>query len=317
MRTLFAEDPKRFKRFSIRFQDILVDCSKNIVTEETLGLLIGLADEVGLRDAIEKMFTGDKINETEDRAVLHTALRNRENRPVDVDGKDVMPDVNAVLKKMQAFSAKVISGDWKGFTNKRMSDIVNIGIGGSDLGPVMVTECLRPYAKEGLSVHFVSNVDGTHIVETLKKLNPETTLFLIASKTFTTQETMTNALSAREWFLRHAKDETHVSKHFVAISTNAEKVEAFGIDRDNMFVFWDWVGGRYSTSNYWRVPLQWMGISGRRHLRKTSLSFWDSLASGTTTSSGHKPKLSCLMTNICTDSLHTSNRGIWRVTENM
>jgi glucose-6-phosphate isomerase len=212
MRTLFAEDPKRFKRFSIRFQDILVDCSKNIVTEETLGLLIGLADEVGLRDAIEKMFTGDKINETEDRAVLHTALRNRENRPVDVDGKDVMPDVNAVLKKMQAFSAKVISGDWKGFTNKRMSDIVNIGIGGSDLGPVMVTECLRPYAKEGLSVHFVSNVDGTHIVETLKKLNPETTLFLIASKTFTTQETMTNALSAREWFLRHAKDETHVSK---------------------------------------------------------------------------------------------------------
>jgi glucose-6-phosphate isomerase len=241
MRALFAEDPERFKKFSIRFQDILVDYSKNIVTEETLGLLIGLADEVGLRDAMEKMFTGDKINETEDRAVLHTASRNRENRPVYVDGRDVMPEVNAVLKKMQAFSDKVISGDWKGFTNKRISDIV-----GSDLGPVMVTECLRPYAKEGLSVHFVSNVDGTHIVETLKRLNPETTLFLIASKTFTTQETMTNALSAREWFLRYAKDETHVSKHFVAISTNAEKVEAFGIDRDNMFVFWDWVGGRYS-----------------------------------------------------------------------
>ncbi|UCB49706.1 MAG: glucose-6-phosphate isomerase [Deltaproteobacteria bacterium] len=246
MRTLFAEDPERFKKFSIRFNDILVDYSKNIITEETLGLLIGLADEVGLRDAIEKMFSGDKINETEDRAVLHTALRNRKNTPVYVEGNDVMPEVNGVLKKMEAFSDKVISGDWRGFTGKRITDIVNIGIGGSDLGPVMVTECLRPYAKEGLSAHFVSNVDGTHIVETLKRLNPETTLFLIASKTFTTQETMTNALSAREWFLSHSKDETHVSKHFVALSTNTEKVQAFGIDKDNMFVFWDWVGGRYS-----------------------------------------------------------------------
>ena len=246
MKGLFAEDPERFEKLTIRFNDILVDYSKNILTEETLGMLIGLANEVGLKDAIEKMFAGDKINETEDRAVLHTALRNRENRPVYVDGKDVMPDVNAVLEKMKEFSDRVISGDWHGFTGKRMTDMVNIGIGGSDLGPVMVTECLRPYAKEGLSVHFVSNVDGTHIVETLKGLNPETTLFLIASKTFTTQETMTNALSAREWFLRHAKDETHVSKHFVALSTNTEKVEAFGIDKDNMFVFWDWVGGRYS-----------------------------------------------------------------------
>jgi len=246
MKTLFAEDPERFKKFSIRFNEMLVDYSKNIITDETLVLLIGLADEVGLKDAIEKMFTGDRINETENRAVLHTALRNRENRPIYVGGKDVMPEVNGVLKKMAEFSDKVMSGKWKGFTGKRVADIVNIGIGGSDLGPVMVTECLRPYAKEGVSVHFVSNVDGTHLVETLKGLNPETTLFLIASKTFTTQETMTNALSARQWFLRHAKDETHVSKHFVALSTNTEKVEAFGIDKDNMFVFWDWVGGRYS-----------------------------------------------------------------------
>jgi len=246
MRDLFAEDPERFKKFSIRFKDILVDYSKNRITEETLQLFVGLADEVGLKDAIEKMFTGDKINETEDRAVLHIALRNRENTPINVDGEDVMPHVNAVLKKIKKFSGGVISGDWKGFTGKRITDIVNIGIGGSDLGPVMVTECLRPYAKEGLSVHFVSNVDGTHIVETLKKLNPESTLFLIASKTFTTQETMTNGFSAREWFLNYARDEAQISKHFVALSTNREGVKAFGIDEDNMFVFWDWVGGRYS-----------------------------------------------------------------------
>ena len=246
MRTLFAEDPERFKKFSVQFQDILVDYSKNIVTEETLGLLMGLADDVELRDAVEKMFTGDKINETEDRAVLHIALRNRENTPIHVDGKDVMPEVNTVLKKMEEFSRKVISGAWKGFTRKKVTDIVNIGIGGSDLGPVMATECLRPYSKEGLSVHFVSNVDGTHMVETLRGLNPETTLFLIASKTFTTQETMTNAFSARDWFLEHAKDQAHISKHFVAISTNTEKVREFGIHEDNMFIFWDWVGGRYS-----------------------------------------------------------------------
>jgi glucose-6-phosphate isomerase len=246
MRDLFREDPGRFGNFSIPFNDILVDYSKNRVTEETLRLLIDLAEEAGLRDGIEKMFTGDKINETENRAVLHVALRNRANTPVYVDGEDVMPQVNAVLARMKAFSEKVISGEWRGYTGRKISDIVNIGIGGSDLGPVMVTECLRPYAKEGMAAHFVSNVDGTHIAETLKKLHPETSLFMIASKTFTTQETMTNAFTARNWFLNHAKDTGHVAKHFVAISTNTEQVQAFGIDRENMFVFWDWVGGRYS-----------------------------------------------------------------------
>ena len=246
MRTLFAEDPKRFQKFSLCFEDILVDFSKNRITEETLNLLLGLVEEIGLNDAIEKMFTGDKINETENRAVLHVALRNRSNTPITVDGVDVMPNVNAVLEKMKGFSDKVISGQWQGFTNQKISDVVNIGIGGSDLGPVMVTEALKPYARDGMSVYFVSNVDGTHMAETLKKLDPATTLFIVASKTFTTQETMTNAFTAREWFLNHAKDEAHVAKHFVAVSTNANEVEAFGIDKENMFEFWDWVGGRYS-----------------------------------------------------------------------
>ncbi len=246
MKDLFADDPDRFNKYSIRFNGILVDYSKNIITEDTLKLLLKLTDDVGLRDALNKMFTGESINETEDRAVLHTALRNRINIPVCVNDKNVMPEVNAVLSKMKDFSDKIITGEWKGFTDKKITDIVNIGIGGSDLGPVMVTECLRPYAKVGLEVHFVSNVDGTHITETLKQLNPETTLFLIASKTFTTQETMTNAFAAREWFLKCAKDHAYVTKHFVALSTNIEKVEEFGIDKDNMFVFWDWVGGRYS-----------------------------------------------------------------------
>ena len=246
MKDLFADDPDRFKKYSIRFNGILVDYSKNIVTEETLNLLLKLTDDVGLRDALNKMFNGERINETEDRAVLHTALRNRINSPVCVNDKDVMPEIKAVLSKMKDFSERIISGEWKGFTGKKITDIVNIGIGGSDLGPVMVTESLRPYAKGGLEVHFVSNVDGTHITETLKALNPETTLFLIASKTFTTQETMTNAFEAREWFLKCAKDRACVAKHFVALSTNIEKVEEFGIDKDNMFVFWDWVGGRYS-----------------------------------------------------------------------
>jgi len=245
MKDLFAEDGERFKKFSLRFNDILIDYSKNRITEETLKLLFGLVEEIDLKDAIEKMFTGDKINETENRAVLHIALRNRGYSPIYVDGEDVMPHVNAVLEQVKAFSRKIISGAWKGYTGKHITDIVNIGIGGSDLGPVMVTECLKPYA-QGLSAHFVSNVDGTHLVETLKPLNPETTLFMIASKTFTTQETMTNAFSAREWFLKSAKDEALVSKHFVAISTNAEAVERFGIARENMFEFWDWVGGRYS-----------------------------------------------------------------------
>jgi glucose-6-phosphate isomerase len=246
MRDLFAQDPERFIKFSIRFRDILVDFSKNRITEETLNLLLSLAEEIDLRDAIERMFTGDIINETEGRAVLHIALRNRENRPIYVGGEDVMPHVNAVLGKMNRFSTQVITGQWKGFTGRPITDIVNIGIGGSDLGPAMVTECLQPYAKPGLSVHFISNVDATHIVQTLKQLDPETTLFMIASKTFTTQETMTNAFSARDWFMAKAKDPMHISRHFVAISSNTEKVEAFGINRDNMFVFWDWVGGRYS-----------------------------------------------------------------------
>ncbi len=246
MRSLFAGNPDRFVTFSLRFNDILVDYSKNIITEETRALLLGLADEMRLREAIEKMFAGDIINQTEKRAVLHVALRNRSTTPIFVAGEDVMPKVNAVLNRMKAFSHSVMSGTWKGFSGKRITDMVNIGIGGSDLGPMMVTECLRPYAHTDLALHFVSNVDGTHIVETLKKLNPETTIFLIASKTFTTQETMTNAFSAREWFLAGAKDDRHVARHFAAISTNHQKVTAFGIDAENMFEIWDWVGGRYS-----------------------------------------------------------------------
>ncbi len=246
MRDLFAKDPQRFSKFSICFNDILVDYSKNRVTEKTLALLLALADEIELKNAIDQMFRGEKINETEDRAVLHIALRHRDSTPLSVDGNDVIPHVTTVLEKMKKFSTEVTSGEWKGYTGKSISDIVNIGIGGSDLGPVMVTEALKPYATAGIKVHFVSNVDGTHITETLKQLDPETTLFMIASKTFTTQETMTNAFAARQWFLDAAGDEGHISKHFVALSTNTEKVAAFGIDPDNMFVFWDWVGGRYS-----------------------------------------------------------------------
>ncbi len=246
MRDLFKSDKERFNKFSIIFGDILFDYSKNIITEETISLLVKLAEEAKLNDAIEKMFSGDKINETEKRAVLHVALRNKSNTPIYVDGVDVMPEVNRVLNQMKEFSDKIISGEWKGYTGKKITDIVNIGIGGSDLGPVMVTEALKPYKKQDINAHFVSNVDGTHIAETLKKLNPETTLFIISSKTFTTQETMTNANTAREWFLSYAKDENHIKKHFVAVSTNEKEVKKFGIDPENMFVFWDWVGGRYS-----------------------------------------------------------------------
>ncbi|MDU2734305.1 MAG: glucose-6-phosphate isomerase, partial [Mixta calida] len=224
---------------------MLVDFSKNRITSETLDKLQALAKETDLAGAIKSMFSGEKINRTEDRAVLHVALRNRSNTPILVDGKDVMPEVNAVLEKMKSFSERIIGGDWKGYTGKAITDVVNIGIGGSDLGPYMVTEALRPY-KNHLNMHFVSNVDGTHIAETLKKVNPETTLFLVASKTFTTQETMTNAHSARDWFLKTAGDEQHVAKHFAALSTNAKEVAKFGIDTANMFEFWDWVGGRYS-----------------------------------------------------------------------
>ena len=243
---LFAQEKDRFDKYSLTFNDeILVDFSKNNLTQETLGLLRQLSEECGLAQAKKAMFDGEKINRTENRAVLHTALRNRANTPVLVDGKDVMPEVNAVLAKMKTFCARVISGEWKGYTGKAITDVINIGIGGSDLGPYMVTEALRPY-KNHLTMHFVSNVDGTHIAETLKKVNPETTLILVASKTFTTQETMTNALSARDWFLAAAKDPAHVAKHFAALSTNAKAVAEFGIDTDNMFEFWDWVGGRYS-----------------------------------------------------------------------
>ncbi|HDX6480611.1 TPA: glucose-6-phosphate isomerase [Escherichia coli] len=243
---LFAKDGDRFSKFSATFGDqMLVDYSKNRITEETLAKLQDLAKECDLAGAIKSMFSGEKINRTENRAVLHVALRNRSNTPILVDGKDVMPEVNAVLEKMNTFSEAIISGEWKGYTGKAITDVVNIGIGGSDLGPYMVTEALRPY-KNHLNMHFVSNVDGTHIAEVLKKVNPETTLFLVASKTFTTQETMTNAHSARDWFLKAAGDEKHVAKHFAALSTNAKAVGEFGIDTANMFEFWDWVGGRYS-----------------------------------------------------------------------
>lgn len=246
MRDMFAGDPDRFKKFSQRFEGILIDYSKNIIDDETIGLLLQLAEEVGLGPAIAAMFSGEAINETENRSVLHIALRNQSNQPVYSNGQDVMPEVNAVLGQMEKFSEAIISGSWKGHTGKPIKHIVNIGIGGSDLGPVMVTEALKHYQKPHIRVHFVSNVDGTHISETLKKCDPETTLFMIASKTFTTQETMTNAHSARKWFLAHAQEESHIKKHFVAISTNQEDVEKFGIDTDNMFRFWDWVGGRYS-----------------------------------------------------------------------
>jgi len=245
LKELFTADSERFEKYSIRFEDILVDYSKNLINEKTKAALIALANECELDDAIERMFTGDLINKTENRAVLHVALRNRSNTPIAVGGEDVMPAVNAVLDKMKDFSEKVISGAWKGYSDQAITDVVNIGIGGSDLGPVMVTEALKPY-KNHLNLHFVSNVDGTHIAEVLKKVNPETTLFLIASKTFTTQETMANAHSARDWFVANGGSLEAVAKHFVAISTNEKEVVKFGIDSANMFGFWDWVGGRYS-----------------------------------------------------------------------
>jgi glucose-6-phosphate isomerase len=245
LKELFESDNQRFEKFSLQFEDILLDFSKNRIDEQTLALLIQLARECGVNEAIDAMYSGEKINVTEGRPVLHIALRNRSNTPVYVDGKDVMPDVNAVLAHMKEFSEAIISGSWKGYTGKAITDVVNIGIGGSDLGPVMVTEALKAY-KNHLNLHFVSNVDATHIVETLKTVDPETTLFLIASKTFTTQETMSNAHSARDWFIKNGGKDEDVAKHFAALSTNAEGVEKFGIDTKNMFEFWDWVGGRYS-----------------------------------------------------------------------
>ncbi|XP_062404960.1 glucose-6-phosphate isomerase b [Sardina pilchardus] len=250
MRKMFEADKDRFSKHSLTLHtedgDILLDYSKNLINTEVMAMLVELAKSRGVEGARDKMFSGEKINFTENRAVLHVALRNRSNTPIQVGGSDVMPEVNKVLEKMKGFCHKVRSGEWKGYTGKSITDVVNVGIGGSDLGPLMVTEALKPYSKDGPRVWFVSNIDGTHIAKTLAALNAETTLFIVASKTFTTQETITNAESAKEWFLKSAKDPAAVAKHFVALSTNAPKVKDFGIDTNNMFEFWDWVGGRYS-----------------------------------------------------------------------
>ncbi len=255
MKSMFSEDTARYSKFSIQFEDLLLDYSKNIITEETIQLLLDLAHELNLEDGIHQMFSGSKINETEARAVLHVALRNLSDRAIMVEGGDVMPSVRAVMAKVAQFTERLHSGQWKGYSGKKITDIVNIGIGGSDLGPVMVTEALRPYWKEGIDLHFVSNIDGTHISETFKKIDPETSLFIIASKSFTTQETMTNARTARQWFLDNGGNEDDVAKHFVAVSTNAKDVAAFGIDTENMFEFWDWVGGRFSLSSAIGLPI--------------------------------------------------------------
>jgi glucose-6-phosphate isomerase len=254
MRDLFAQDSARFTKFSATYHDILLDYSKNRITDETLSLLLALAKQADVQGMAKKMFTGTKINTTENRAVLHVALRNRSNTPIMVDGKDVMPEVNAVLAHMKQFCYEIRSGSWKGYTGKAITDVVNIGIGGSDLGPVMATEALKPYGGP-IRVHFVSNVDGTHMAETLKKVSPETTLFLVASKTFTTQETMTNAATARSWFLNTAVNPAHIARHFAALSTNEPEVKKFGIDPKNMFGFWDWVGGRYSLWSAIGLPI--------------------------------------------------------------
>ena len=246
IRELFKADTERFSKYSTSNRDIVFDYSKNVISDKTIQLLFQLANECKLKDGIDAMFNGEKINETEGRAVLHTALRNLSAEPVFAEGKDVMPEVRKVLKQMKNFCGRVHDGRWRGYTGKRIKYIVNIGIGGSDLGPLMVTEALKPYWLEDIQTFFVSNIDGTHIAEVLKKIKPERTLFLIASKTFTTQETMTNAFTAREWFLEHAIDEKHIAKHFAALSTNEPAVVKFGINKRNMFRFWDWVGGRYS-----------------------------------------------------------------------
>ncbi|MEW8507988.1 MAG: glucose-6-phosphate isomerase [Candidatus Thiodiazotropha sp.] len=255
MRDLFRQSPERAEQMSIRQCGIMLDYSKNRVTPRSMNLLLELARAVDVDGWRRRMFSGERLNITENRAVLHVALRNRSNHPIWFDGEDVMPGINAVLYKIEAFSESVRSGDWKGYTGKRISDVVNIGIGGSNLGPLMVCEALRPYQKAGLRMHFVSNVDATHILETVKELDPETTLFIIASKTFTTQETLTNALTARRWLLGSLGDDAAVARHFVAVSTNGELVAEFGIDTENMFEFWDWVGGRYSLWSAIGLPI--------------------------------------------------------------
>ncbi len=246
LREMFKSDPERFNQFHIQFNDLLLDYSKHHISKETISLLVKLAKEVDLENWRDRMFEGEKINSTEHRAVLHTALRNQNQTPIMSDGEDVMPKVKNVLKKMRRFSEEVRSGQWKGFTGKPITNVINIGIGGSDLGPTMVCQALKPYGSKTITPHFVSNVDGADLSQALEKCNPETTLFIVASKTFTTQETMTNAFSARDWFLKTAKDNQHIKKHFVALSTNQHVVSQFGIDIENMFEFWDWVGGRYS-----------------------------------------------------------------------
>ncbi len=265
MRDLFAADPGRFDRFSLEACGLLFDCSKNRITDETLSLLLDLARQQKVEEWRDRMFAGDRINTTEDRAVLHTALRNRSGRPVLVDGRDVMPEVNAVLRRMERFVKQVREGAWTGYSGQQITDVVNIGIGGSDLGPVMVTEALTPYLHPQIGIHFVSNVDGTHLAETLEWLDPETTLFVIASKTFTTQETLANAHSARRWFLETAGDAAHIARHFVAVSTNEAEVRKFGIDPENMFGFWDWVGGRYSLWSAIGLPIA-LGIGMDRFI---------------------------------------------------
>ncbi len=255
MRDLFAEDPARYPRYSLQVGDILLDYSKNRINEETFEHLLELAEEMAVPQWRERMFNGEHVNHTEDRAVLHIALRNRDNRPIRVDGKDVMPEVNRVLARMRDFTERVRSGAWVGFTGRPITDVVNLGIGGSDLGPAMVCEALRPYGKDGPRLHFVSNIDGTHISETLAQVDPETVLFVVASKTFTTQETLANAHTARRWLLQAGAEERDVASHFVAVSTNAHGVSAFGIDTANMFEFWDWVGGRYSLWSAIGLPI--------------------------------------------------------------
>ena len=255
LRKAFADDPARFARFHVTQDDLFIDYSKNLITDDVMAALRELAETANVESWRERMFAGDRINVTENRAVLHTALRNLDGNPVMVDGKDVMPDIKEVLVRMKRFAARVHTGDWKGHTGKAITDVVNIGIGGSDLGPVMVNEALRPYHIDGIRCHFVSNVDGAHIVDTLKNLDAETTLFIIASKTFTTDETLTNAYSGRDWLVGLLKDEGAVAKHFVAVSTALDKVAEFGIDTDNAFGFWDWVGGRYSLWSAIGLPI--------------------------------------------------------------
>ena len=273
MKDLFSGDAERFNKFSMTFEDILLDYSKNRITEETMDLLYKLAEQQNVKGLANAMFSGEKINNTEGRAVLHVALRNQSKTPILVDGQDVMPAVQETLDRIKVFTEKVRSGEWKGHTGKKIEAIVNIGIGGSDLGPVMVCEALKPYSKRDLAMHFCSNVDGTHISEILKKCDPETTLFLIASKTFTTQETMTNAGTAKQWVLKaFGGDESSVAKHFAALSTNEAGVSGFGIDTKNMFGFWDWVGGRYSLWSAIGTPIalsigfdNWMEMHAGAH----------------------------------------------------